>query len=104
MYVLSRFSLGGNGPYPPPFGGHSAIQGQQFYIFLFVSPVASKRTRPVRYREIKGDTPEQRLAQHPVRLQLAGWRLFPRLPAAPKSPPEPSPHPARGTHNPAIFP
>src|ERR1039458_6722728 len=87
MYALWRFSLGGNGPYPPhlggtlpskgsnsifffslprgiqanqarpdlkvrsmalfprrewavppPFGGPSAIQGQQFYIFLFVAP------------------------------------------------------------------
>src|ERR1035437_3783475 len=25
-------------PVPPPFGGPSAIQGQQFYIFLFVAP------------------------------------------------------------------
>src|ERR1017187_5811115 len=99
MSALSRFSLGGNGPYPP-FGGHSAIQGQQFYIFLFVSPVASKRTRPVRYREIKGDTPEQRRA-HP---ELAGFRLFPRLLVPPKSLPDPKRTPARGTHNPAIFP
>src|ERR1035441_8209714 len=68
--------------------------------FYFRCPAASTQTRAARYRETKSDTPEQRRA-HP---ELAGFRLFPRLLAAPKSPPERAPHPAQGTHNPAIFP
>src|ERR1017187_2015478 len=100
MYALWRFSLGGNGPSPPPIWGALCHPRAAILYFSFRCPVASKRTRPVRYRGIKGDTPEQRRA-HP---ELAGFRLLPRLLVPPKSPPEPSPHPARGTHNPAIVP